>query len=194
MLGQLAVERFNARPEPGHFLPKLGKPGDTFVHDFFLPSTQLSFAEAEAQKITKVDGVDAIATGLTVQVSHQSGTVPQIVSAGQRAGVDVVMLTDHNTRAGASLEGWHGSVLLLVGAAPGWARERTLPASVEVCFSPHGCAQQAIVEAPEGPPQEGPARRAGGPVVSGGESAAVGTEAGGEGPPQARGRGGVSAQ
>lgn len=37
------------------------------------------------------------------------------MSAGQRAGVDVVMLTDHNTRAGAVDEGWHGSVLLLVG-------------------------------------------------------------------------------
>src|SRR5437868_6676544 len=47
--------------------------------------------------------------------SDGTGTVPQIVSAGQRAGVDVVMLTDHNTRAGADLEGWHRSVLLLVG-------------------------------------------------------------------------------
>jgi hypothetical protein len=47
--------------------------------------------------------------------SDGTGTVAQIVSAGQRAGVDVVMLTDHNTRAGAVDEGWHGSVLLLVG-------------------------------------------------------------------------------
>jgi hypothetical protein len=47
--------------------------------------------------------------------SDGTGTVPQIIAAGQRAGVDVVMLTDHNTRAGASFEGWHGSVLLLVG-------------------------------------------------------------------------------
>ncbi len=47
--------------------------------------------------------------------SDGTGTVAQIVSAGQRAGVDVVMLTDHNTRAGAVDEGWHGSLLLLVG-------------------------------------------------------------------------------
>ena len=47
--------------------------------------------------------------------SDGTGTVAQIVAAGQRAGVDVVMLTDHNTRAGAVDEGWHGSVLLLVG-------------------------------------------------------------------------------
>jgi hypothetical protein len=47
--------------------------------------------------------------------SDGTGTVAQIVAAGQRAGVDVVMLTDHNTRAGAVDEGWHRSVLLLVG-------------------------------------------------------------------------------
>jgi hypothetical protein len=47
--------------------------------------------------------------------SDGTGTVPQIVAAGGRAGVDVVLLTDHNTRAGAVYEGWHGSVLLLVG-------------------------------------------------------------------------------
>jgi hypothetical protein len=59
--------------------------------------------------------------------SDGTGTVPQIVAAGQRAGVDVVMLTDHNTRAGADLEGWHGSVLLLVGEeeTPG-QRDHTL--------------------------------------------------------------------
>jgi hypothetical protein len=47
--------------------------------------------------------------------SDGTGTVAQIVAAGQRAGVDAVLLTDHNTRAGAVDEGWHGSVLLLVG-------------------------------------------------------------------------------
>jgi hypothetical protein len=47
--------------------------------------------------------------------SDGTGTVPQIIAAGQRAGVDVVILTDHNTRAGSSFEGWHDSVLLLVG-------------------------------------------------------------------------------
>ncbi|MEA2438893.1 MAG: hypothetical protein QOH76_317 [Thermoleophilaceae bacterium] len=47
--------------------------------------------------------------------SDGTGTVAQIIAAGQRAGVDAVLLTDHNTRAGAAEEGWHGSVLLLVG-------------------------------------------------------------------------------
>jgi hypothetical protein len=59
--------------------------------------------------------------------SDGTGTVAQIVAAGQRAGVDAVLLTDHNTRAGAAHEGWHGSVLLLVGeeVTPGM-RDHTL--------------------------------------------------------------------
>ncbi len=47
--------------------------------------------------------------------SDGTGTVAQIVSAGARAGVDVVLLTDHDSLAARPDEGWHGSVLLLVG-------------------------------------------------------------------------------
>jgi hypothetical protein len=47
--------------------------------------------------------------------SDGTGTVPEIVSAGRRAGVDVILLTDHDTMAGRAEEGWHGDVLLLVG-------------------------------------------------------------------------------
>jgi hypothetical protein len=74
--------------------------------------------------------------------SDGTGTVAQIVAAGQRAGVDVVMLTDHNTRAGAVDEGWHGSVLLLVGdeVTPG-DRDHTLVFgsrdSSELSFAAH---------------------------------------------------------
>jgi hypothetical protein len=49
--------------------------------------------------------------------SDGTGTVPQIARAGRRAGVDVVLLTDHDTleakRRGE--EGWYGPVLVLVG-------------------------------------------------------------------------------
>src|SRR5437764_8727096 len=49
--------------------------------------------------------------------SDGTGTVDQIAAAGRRAGVDVVLLTDHDTleakRRGQ--EGWYGPVLLLVG-------------------------------------------------------------------------------
>jgi hypothetical protein len=49
--------------------------------------------------------------------SDGTGTVPQIMRAAAQAGVDVVLLTDHDTLAArdAGQEGWHGDVLLLVG-------------------------------------------------------------------------------
>src|SRR4051794_3382830 len=70
--------------------------------------------------------------------SDGTGTVPEIVAAGARAGVDVVMLTDHNTRAGASFEGWHESVLLLVGEedTPG-RRDHTLLFGPDLRFAAH---------------------------------------------------------
>ena len=49
--------------------------------------------------------------------SDGTGTVPEIARAAERNGLDVVLLTDHDTleakRRGE--EGWHGSVLVLVG-------------------------------------------------------------------------------
>jgi hypothetical protein len=70
--------------------------------------------------------------------SDGTGTVPQIIAAGQRAGVDVVLLTDHNTRAGAAYEGWHGSVLLLVGEEDTPAgRDHTLLFGDRLAFAAH---------------------------------------------------------
>ena len=49
--------------------------------------------------------------------SDGTGSVPQIMRAAKKAGVDVVLLTDHdNLRAREhGQEGWHDGVLLLVG-------------------------------------------------------------------------------
>jgi hypothetical protein len=49
--------------------------------------------------------------------SDGTGSVPQIAAAGARAGVDVVLLTDHDSLAAAQRgeEGWYGPVLLLAG-------------------------------------------------------------------------------
>src|SRR4051794_2605309 len=70
--------------------------------------------------------------------SDGTGTVPQIVAAGARAGVDVVLLTDHNTRAGAVYEGWHWSVLLLVGEEDTPAgRDHTLVFGYGLAFAAH---------------------------------------------------------
>src|SRR5919201_3287595 len=38
-------------------LSKLGKPGQHFVHDFFLPGTQLTFQQTAAKQIAAIDGV-----------------------------------------------------------------------------------------------------------------------------------------
>ncbi len=49
--------------------------------------------------------------------SDGSGTVGEIVSAAERAGIDFVILTDHDTRDAArdGLAGRHGKVLVVVG-------------------------------------------------------------------------------
>jgi hypothetical protein len=70
--------------------------------------------------------------------SDGTGTVPQIIAAGQRAGVDVVILTDHNSREGSPFEGWHGPTLLLVGEedTPG-RHDHTLLLGDDLRFAAH---------------------------------------------------------
>jgi ABC-type antimicrobial peptide transport system permease subunit len=73
-------------------LSKLGKAGTRFVHDFFLPGTQLTFTEAQAKEIAGLEGVEAVSSGLTLQAVHQEGKVPKIVAqietGGDRIDVD----------------------------------------------------------------------------------------------------------
>jgi len=49
--------------------------------------------------------------------SDGTGTVPEIAAAAEASGLDYVLLTDHDTLRARERgeEGWHGSVLLLVG-------------------------------------------------------------------------------
>jgi ABC-type antimicrobial peptide transport system permease subunit len=61
-------------------LSKLGKPGTHFVHDFFLPGTQLTFPQSAASQIASLDGVAKTTTGLTLLAEHQEGIVPKIVA------------------------------------------------------------------------------------------------------------------
>jgi ABC-type lipoprotein release transport system permease subunit len=67
-------------------LSKLGKPGTRFVHDFFLPGTQLTFPQSTAKEIAELDGVAAVSSGLTLQAVHQEGKVPKIVARVQTGG------------------------------------------------------------------------------------------------------------
>jgi cell division protein FtsX len=61
-------------------LSKLGKPGQHFVHDFFLPGTQLTFRQSAASQIASIPGVASVTTGLTLLAEHQQGIVPKIVA------------------------------------------------------------------------------------------------------------------
>jgi putative ABC transport system permease protein len=67
-------------------LSKLGKAGTHFVHDFFLPGSQLTFSKAQAEEIEKLDGVAAVSSALTLQAVHQEGKVPKIVARIQTGG------------------------------------------------------------------------------------------------------------
>jgi cell division protein FtsX len=67
-------------------LSKLGKPGERFVHDFFLPGTQLTFPQSQAKEIAGLDDVAAVSSGLMLQAVHQEGKVPKIVAKMQTGG------------------------------------------------------------------------------------------------------------
>ncbi|HWB22712.1 MAG TPA: ABC transporter permease, partial [Gaiellaceae bacterium] len=67
-------------------LSKLGKPGAKFVHDFFLPGTQLTFPQSQTKQIAALSGVSAVSSGLVLSAVHQSGTVPKIVAKIKTGG------------------------------------------------------------------------------------------------------------
>ncbi len=67
-------------------LSKLGKPGTHFVHDFFLPGTQLTFPTSQGTRLKSLAGVAAVAQGLLLIAEHQSGTVPKIVAKLKTGG------------------------------------------------------------------------------------------------------------
>src|SRR6185437_4697259 len=66
-------------------LSKLGKPGAHFVHDFFLPGTQLTFPASQGAAVATLPGVGASAQGLLLIAEHQEGTVPKIVAQFKQA-------------------------------------------------------------------------------------------------------------
>jgi ABC-type antimicrobial peptide transport system permease subunit len=73
-------------------LSKLGKPGDHFVHDFFLPGTQLTFPQSQVARITSLDGVAGVSTGLVLSAVHQEGVVPKIVAKIRTGGEQIEVL------------------------------------------------------------------------------------------------------
>jgi len=67
-------------------LSQLGKPGAHFVHDFFLPGSQLTFRQSAVTQLDSIDGVAQTAAGLTLLAQHQEGVVPKIVAKLKTGG------------------------------------------------------------------------------------------------------------
>ena len=57
-------------------LRNLGEPGDKFSRDDFVSAAQLSFPASALDQIEDIDGVAAVAGGLTLNSVHIEGTVP----------------------------------------------------------------------------------------------------------------------
>jgi len=79
-------------------LSKLGKAGESFSLDTFMPGTMLTFASSETKKLTS-DLVKEYASGLILNVTHQEGKIPEITAEFQTGGErfqvpDVAPLTD----------------------------------------------------------------------------------------------------
>ena len=79
--GQLSdEERDQLRRENGggrFELQNLGDPGETFSRDTFVSTAQLSMPATDVVKISKIDGVESAAGGLTLNSLHIEGTVPE---------------------------------------------------------------------------------------------------------------------
>jgi ABC-type antimicrobial peptide transport system permease subunit len=67
-------------------LSKLGKPGTHFVHDFFLPGSQLTFQQTAAKQVAALPNVAQVTSGLTLLATHQEGVVPKIVAKLKTGG------------------------------------------------------------------------------------------------------------
>src|SRR5580765_7648500 len=67
-------------------LSQLGKPGTHFVHDFFLPGSQLTFQQTAAKQVAALANVAQVTSGLTLLAEHQEGVVPKIVAKLKTGG------------------------------------------------------------------------------------------------------------
>ena len=83
--------------------------------------------------------------------SDGTGTVPQIMRAAAKAGVDVVLLTDHDNLAARDhgQEGWHGDVLLLVGEEVTPAENHYLAFGIDTVITKSGRTPAEVCEAVE---------------------------------------------
>jgi hypothetical protein len=81
--------------------------------------------------------------------SDGSGTVAEIAAAGEAAGVDFLILTDHATLKARQkgLEGRHGKVLVIVGEETGWRKGHVLSIGASQRIRAHSTDPRDIVPA-----------------------------------------------
>jgi hypothetical protein len=100
-------------------LAQLGKPGDHFTRDFFLPGTQLTMPVTLAQQVARDVSAEASSEALAMVVTHQEGTVPTIVATFQTGGqtINIDQQIPQMTQAeidqtNACIKGMHGPPLV----------------------------------------------------------------------------------
>ena len=84
----------------GTDLSQLGEAGEEFSNDLFTAS-QLTFPDSDAQEVASKDDVAAVARALTLNVTHQEGTVPEIFAEVETGGdtVEQEPMTDAEREA-----------------------------------------------------------------------------------------------
>jgi putative ABC transport system permease protein len=79
---QLQAENGGARV----MLTELGEPGEKFSRDTFVSRAQLSFPQSQVAKIRDLEGVEGAVGGLTLDLLHLEGTVPEPGEVPQQGG------------------------------------------------------------------------------------------------------------
>lgn len=67
-------------------LAKLGKPGQKFTRDFYLPATLLTFPQQAVAQVAALPHVTSAVGALSLLATHQTGTVPKIVATLKTGG------------------------------------------------------------------------------------------------------------
>lgn len=74
-------------------LAKLGKPGQKFTRDFFLPATLLTFPQDAVGQVAAIPHVTSAVGALSLLATHQTGTVPTIVAQLKTGGQTITQTT-----------------------------------------------------------------------------------------------------
>ena len=74
---QRRLREENGGPAGARIRLPQGNPGDKFERDDLVSTSQLSFSARQAKKVAALDGVEGVATSLTLNSIHVEGTVPE---------------------------------------------------------------------------------------------------------------------